>query len=179
MTRNMKRGAGIALRVGCVVGFSAALDACDLGYGGIESIVDLGASTGTCTNPGVVQPRSVEVSEAVAYGVPVDGGGAFTPLADGDTLSITRGFQGADMVVLSLRVTGVDSDRCIAQQTTLVDSNGTLEARLVRPVQFTSVAPGVLQTSALFLPGEFNAGPLHTLTVSIGGITLTRHLTVR
>ncbi len=178
MTQNVKRRLGLVLRAGCVVVFSAALDACDLGYQGIESIVDLGTSEGSCANPGAVTVRSVEVSAAVAY-APVDGGGAFAAIEDGGELRITRGFQGADMVVISLRVTGVDADRCIAQQTTLVDPSGALEARLARPLQFTLVSPGVAQTSALFLPGEFVAGPSHTLTVSIGGVTLTRRITIR
>lgn len=163
------------MRATCAGAFSLSLAACDLGYQGIEPLVDPGNPEGSCTAPSPAAIRAIEVSDGSS---PPDGGGGFVPLADGDAISLVRGAQGADMVVLVLRVTGVDSDRCIPQQTTLVNGGGDLAARLVRPLQFRATAPGMAETRSLFLPGVFTSDP-HTLTVTIGGVTLARRIIIR
>jgi len=176
--KKTKRHAPWALRAACAGAFSRSLAACDLGYQGIEPLVDPGNPQGSCTAPSPATIRGIEVSQGSDGSSPPDGGDRFAPLADGDAIPIVRGSQGADMVLLVLRVTGIDADRCIPQQTTLVNRSGDLAARLVRPLQFRAIAPGVAETRTLFLPGVFS-GEQHTLTVTIGGVTLTRRLTIR
>lgn len=167
-----------AIRAACAGAFSLSLAACDLGYQGIEPLVDPGNAQGSCSSATATTVRAIEVSNGSDGSSPPDGGDRFVPLADGDVVPLVRGSQGADMVVLVLRVTGVDSDRCIPQQTTLVNGSGDLAARLVRPLQFRATAPGAAETRSLFLPGEF-LGEQHTLTVTVGGVTLTRRLLIR
>ncbi len=173
----LNRGARWAVRAACAVASGLALTACDLGYQGLEPLVDLGNTAGSCAEPVAAVVRGIEVSRGSDDLSARDAGEGFTPLADGDALPIVRGVQGADMVVLVLRVTGVDADRCIPQQTTLVDAGGTPITRLSRPVQFRATAPGMAESRSLYLPGEFVRGP-HTLTVTLGGVTLTRRLNV-
>jgi hypothetical protein len=166
------------MRAACTGVFSLTLAACNLGYEGLESLVDPGNPEGSCSEPAAATIRSIEVSRGSDGSPQSDGGVPFEALADGDTVPIVRGLQGSDMVVLVLRVAGVDADRCVPQRTTLVNGAGDLAARLVRPVQFRATAPGMAESRSLFLPGVFS-GAQHTLTVTIGGVTLTRRLIIR
>ena len=165
------------MRAACAGAFSLSLAACDLGYQGIEPIVDPGDARGSCAGPTATTVRAIEVSNG-SDGSSPDGGDRFVPLADGDVVPVVRGSQGADMVVLVMRVSGVEGDRCIPQRTALVNGGGELAAQLVRPLQFRATAPGMAETRDLFLPGVFS-GQQHTLTVTIGGVTLTRRLVIR
>lgn len=154
-----------------------ALAACDLGYQGLEPLVDPGNPAGSCADPAPATITGVEASRG-SDGSSADGGVPFSALSDGDDVPLVRGLQGADMVVIALRVTGLDADRCVPQQTTVDDASGNHVARLVRPVLFRATAPGMAESRTLYLPGEFVRGP-HTLTVRVGAATFTRRINVR
>ncbi len=157
---------------------SLALAACDLGYQGLEPLVDPGNPAGSCAEPAPATITGVEVSRGSDSASPPDGGVGFAALSDGDDVPLVMGLQGADMVVLVLRVNGLDADRCLPQQTTVVNASGGVVARLVRPIFFRAGAPGMAESRSLYLPGEFVRGP-HTVTIRIGGATLTRRINVR
>ena len=162
------------MRAACAGAFSLSLAACDLGYQGIEPIVDPGDARGSCAGPTATTVRAIEVSNG-SDGSSPPGGAPWGPPPAG---AGGPGSQGADMVVLVMRVSGVEGDRCIPQRTALVNGGGELAAQLVRPLQFRATAPGMAETRDLFLPGVFS-GQQHTLTVTIGGVTLTRRLVIR
>ncbi len=165
------------LRTAIAAASGLALAACDLGYQGLEPLVDPGNPAGTCAEPAPATITGVEASRG-SDGPSADGGVPFAALSDGDDVPLVRGLQGADMVVIALRVTGLDADRCLPQQTTVDDASGNVIARLVRPVLFRATAPGMAESRTLYLPGEFVRGT-HTLTVRVGAATFTRRINVR
>ena len=80
----------------------------------------------TCNDPAVANAANIEVG---AYQQDF-----FVPFADGSSLRVERGLQGADMVGLRLQLSGSDLPSCIAQSTTLRSESGSTLARLDVPL---------------------------------------------
>ncbi len=114
----------------------------------------------------------IELSDADAYGTTPR---PFTAINDGDTVRIVRGFQGADMVVLSIRVSGLAMDACLPQRTDILDASGARVSFNAQPILFTPSA-GVATNERMFFPGNYTGGAL-TIRTTIAGVTVTRAVT--
>lgn len=96
----------------------------------------------------------------------------FTALEDGASVTIVRGFQGADMIVLSIRVRGLDAPACLAQRTDVTDSMGARVTTNGQPLMFMPSA-GVATNERMFFPGNYQPGS-YTITTTVAGVTVTR-----
>jgi hypothetical protein len=118
-------------------------------------------------------------TRATITGVEISDGDAFSSMArpfaalnEGDTVRIVRGFQGADMLVLSIRVSGLAMDACLPQRTDIFDATG---ARVSFNAQSISFVPtgGVATNERMFFPGNYTVGTV-TIRTTVAGVTLTR-----
>jgi hypothetical protein len=77
----------------------------------------------------------------------------FTPLADGDTVTVEIGGQGASMLPIRLRVHGAAAPACLAQTTEvrLDDPPQTLVASETRPIATSDAGGDARTTDAIYL----------------------------
>lgn len=129
-----------------------------------------GSSPNSCSNGATRSTISrIELSESDAFSAMPR---PFTALEDGASVTIVRGFQGADMIVLAIRVHGLDAPACLAQRTDVTDSTGARVTTHGQPLLFTPTA-GVATNERMFFPGNFQPGS-YTITTTVAGVTITR-----
>jgi|LNFM01.1.fsa_nt_gb hypothetical protein len=112
---------------------------------------------------------SVEISESDAYG---DTQRPFTAIESGSTVRIVRGLQGADMLVLSIRVNGLSAPACLVHRTDITDATGARVTTVAQPIMFSPTG-GVATNERMFFPGEFRSGTF-TITATVAGVSVTR-----
>ena len=155
-----------------------ALTLCQCGSDGffeVISPVSPGGFTAGCGAGATPSVTALEVGRLT--GSADDGGVAFAPYNEGDSVSIVRGFQGSDMLVLALRVSGAGGQTCIQQRTDVVDGSGArLSFNAVSQV-FTAQPDGTSVTTGIFFPGDYVPGPA-TVRVTLGGRSLSRNIRV-
>lgn len=150
-----------------------ALSAC-----GDESFfaqISAGTAPNQCSN--ATQTRATITGIELSEGDSMGAARPFTALNDGDSVQIVRGFQGADMIVLSIRVTGLAMPACIAQRTDVLDASGNRITVNAQSIQFDPDA-GVATNERMFFPGNYVPNTMITVRSTVGGVTVTRNLTV-
>jgi hypothetical protein len=101
--------------------------------------------------------------------------GPFSPLADGDGVSLVRGGQGAFMVGWRLRLTGGAVPDCLLQDLGIANTpDGGDPVRWSKTVRTYVELDGTRTTHPMWVPGYY-ALPFR-VTVTAGGQTLTRDL---
>ncbi|MFO0560001.1 MAG: hypothetical protein U0269_18450 [Polyangiales bacterium] len=135
-----------------------------------------GTGPNQCSN--ATQTRAtitgVELSEADAFNGMAR---PFTALNDGDTLQVVRGFQGADMIVISLRVTGLAMPACIAQRTEVLDASNSRVSINGQSIQFDPDA-GVATNERMFFPGNYVSNSMITIRSTVANVTVSRTVRV-
>ncbi len=155
-----------------------ALTLCQCGSEGFFDVISPaspGAVTTGCGASSSPPVSSLEVGFIREGGA--DGGPTFTPYNDGDAVGVVRGFQGSDMLVLSLRVSGAGGQTCLQQRTDIVDGSGARLSFNAVSQYFSPQPDGTSVTSGIFFPGDYAAGPA-TIRVSLGGRSLSRNIRV-
>jgi hypothetical protein len=99
----------------------------------------------------------------------------FVPLADGDSVRIVRGLQGAEMLVLALRVRGIAATSCVEQRTDVLTEDGQRVSFNARNLPFEAQTDGTATARRLFFPGDFREGPV-MIRVTLGGMTMMRRV---
>lgn len=151
--------------------FALALSAC--GEEGFYALINAGTAPNQCSNAN---------SRAALSGVELSDGSSlqgmqptFAALADGASVRIVRGFQGADMFVLSIRVSGLATLTCIPHRTDVLDASGNRISFNAQPLLFDPVA-GVATSPGLFFPGMYYPGSTVTIRTTVGSVTVTRNV---
>jgi hypothetical protein len=152
-----------------LIPLALALAAC--GEEGFYALINAGSAPNQCSNANTrVALSGVELSDGSSLqGMPP----TFAALADGASVRVVRGFQGADMFVLSIRVTGLAALSCIPHRTDVLDASGNRISFNAQPLLFDPVA-GVATSPGLFFPGTYSPGSTVTIRTTVGSVTLTR-----
>jgi hypothetical protein len=146
----------------------AALGGC--GDASFFDTINGGSSPNACSSGATrATVTRVEISESDQYSAMPR---PFTALEDGASVTIVRGFQGADMIVLSIRVHGLDAPACLAQRTDVTDAMGARVTTNGQPLMFMPTA-GVATNERMFFPGNYQPGS-YTITTTVAGVTVTR-----
>ncbi len=151
--------------------FALALSAC--GEEGFYALINAGTAPNQCSNANSRAALSgVELSDsAMVMGTTPP----FTALTDGASVRIVRGFQGADMFVLSIRVSGLATATCIPQRTDVLDASGNRISFNAQPILFDPVA-GVATNGGMYFPGMYYPGSTVTIRTTVGSVTVTRNV---
>lgn len=137
---------------------------------------EVGSTPGECEQPQRnASLDSLEIGAGSEYGFKTAlDSAAFQPWADGDAAARVTGDQGSSMVVVRLRVRGSAAPACLEQQTTLV-SAGEIVGKNILPVK-TEETTGARVTGDIRLILTGGLGSEAEVTVTAGGLTMTRHL---
>jgi len=122
-------------------------------------------------------PGSVDSLELGA-GVPAAFGSEppFMPLADGDGMQLVRGGQGANMLGFVLRVSGATAPSCLQQQTTVTDGSGVRVTGSTTPLATYAEPDGTRVTKPLWMPAEYPATFVVSVTAADQSLALHLHL---
>ena len=134
-----------------------------------------GASDSGCDNSTRGSVSSLDVGEMQTDMITSEQ--VFVPLDEGAMATIIHGFQGADMLVLALNVSGAGTEPVCLDQKTDVEEDGERISFNYVAKRFTPQPDGTSLGKATFFPGAYTAGQV-TIKVSLGGKTLTRHVEV-
>ncbi|MGZ3406989.1 MAG: hypothetical protein ACXVAN_11135 [Polyangia bacterium] len=129
--------------------------------------------TDSCATPSSGSVDAVEIGAASS----ADLAGqhtTFTPLADGDGMSLIYGGQGATMLGFILRVTGASAPSCLGQQTIISDTGGARVTGSTAPLTTYAQPDGTRLTKPIWLPAEYPA--TFVVDTSAGGKSVTVHL---
>ena len=130
-------------------------------------------ATDSCTTPSSGSVDGVELGAAT----PDDYAGrptGFAPLRDGDGMVLIRGTQGASMLGFILRVSGSSAPSCLGQETIVADAGGARVTSASAPLSTYLQPDGTRLTHALWLPADYPAAFL--VSVTAGDKLLARHL---
>lgn len=134
-----------------------------------------GASDSGCDMSTRGSVSAIEVGEVQADDV--TGDPVFVPLDEGAMAMIVHGFQGADMLVLALSVSGAGTDPVCLEQKTDIEENGERISFNYVAKRFLPEPDGTLLGKTTYFPGDYTAGEV-TIEVTLGGRSLTRHVEV-
>lgn len=132
-----------------------------------------GASDSGCDMSTRGSVTAIEVGEMVTD--PVTYEQVYMPLDEGATAMIVHGVQGADMLVLALSVSGAGTEPVCLDQKTDIEEGGDRVSFNYVAKKFTPQPDGTSLGKATYFPGNYTAGQV-TISVSLGGKTLTRHV---
>lgn len=125
-----------------------------------------------CAAPSAGSIDRLEVGAAMpsAFGVQQP----FAPLADGDTMKLVRGPQGADMLGFVLRIFGASAPACLGQELVVTDAMGARVTSSSAPLATYAEADGTRLTHGLWLPAAYP--PSFVVSVAAASQSLTLHL---
>lgn len=129
---------------------------------------DPGPSPDSCEAPFEGRLVALEVG-SVSEQIP-EALGQMWPQTDGEFLFIVQGGQGADMIGLRFGTRGGGDPSCVRFMVDAKQSGQTIASREVALNTYPAAEGRVTHT--LWLPGNFNPGPLE-LTVTAGALTRT------
>ncbi len=134
-----------------------------------------GASDSGCGTSTRGSVSSIAVGENVSDEVTFEP--VFVPLDEGGMAMIVHGLQGADMLVLALSISGAGTAPvCLDQRTDIEQAGDRVSFNYVAK-KFTPQPDGTLLGKTTYFPGDYAAGQV-TITVSVGGKSITRHVEV-
>ena len=146
----------LAATVGCAPPAAApATDSCTAPSGGSIDTLELGVAT---------------TSDLAGHM------STFVPLADGDSVTLLQGGQGAFMLGFILRVSGASAPTCLGQQTTVTDTAGNRVTAASPPLTTYPVADGTRVTHPEWMPADYPSSIL--VSVDAAGRSLALHLHV-
>jgi hypothetical protein len=134
-----------------------------------------GAYDAGCDNSTRGSVSSIDVGEMVADDMTFEQ--VYTPLDEGGMAMIVHGFQGADMLVLALRVSGAGTAPLCLDQKTDIEENGERISFNYVAKKFMPQPDGTLLGKTTYFPGAYTAGQVK-INVSLGGKSLTRNVEV-
>ncbi len=103
----------------------------------------------------------------------------FVPFVDGGDAIITPGFQGSDMVAVTLAVTGAGFDECVPQHTTIRQAAGAVIWDEPAPQVATARPGGVWWVGpALMIMDGVSSGTVANVTATVLDRTVTRVVTL-
>jgi hypothetical protein len=151
---------------------AGALGSCaDLSFFEAISPAPPGTLGSGCASQSPVTVTSLELGEDEQSPTGLDR--PFVPLADGERVRVVRGLQGADMVVLALRVRGLGATPCVPQRTDVLGMDGQRISFNARNVAFEAAVDGTALARRMFFPGDYREGPA-VIRVTLGGMTILR-----
>jgi hypothetical protein len=146
--------------------------ACALGCGPRPSV----PATDSCASPSSGSVDSVELGGTTSAdlngGVPA----TFTPLHDGDGMSLVHGGQGATMLGFVLRVTGASAPSCLGQQTSVTDTDGARVTASTAPLTTYAQPDGSRETHPIWLPADYPATFVVTSAATGQSVAVHLHL---
>ncbi len=154
-----------------------SLTLCQCGSEGFFELISPVSPGGVSTGCGAGAMPSVTALEVGRVTSDADGGVAFAPYNEGDSVAVVRGFQGSDMLVLALRVSGAGGQTCLQQRTDVIDGAGARVSFNAVSQSFSPQPDGTSFTPGIFFPGDYVAGPA-TIRVTLGGRSLSRNIRV-
>jgi hypothetical protein len=101
----------------------------------------------------------------------------FVPLDEGSMATVIRGTQGADMLVLLLRVSGAGTEPVCLEQRTEIEQGGERISFNYVAKRFLPEPDGTSLSNATFFPGAYTPGQV-TIRVTLGGKSLVRRVEV-
>ncbi len=139
---------------------------------------------GACGPPAPPPPDSCDSPNkkgitTVELGPEAASDGTFDPWAAEDRAYITRGFQGGNMIVATLRMSS-DAPECV-QQKTVVKSGGTVIAQESSPLNTYPQTDGTRMTKQIFLIFDDDGPPIGSevdVVTTAGGQTVSTHVTI-
>jgi hypothetical protein len=133
-----------------------------------------GPALDTCAPAGAAMLTRIEVADA--QGSPETE--TFpSPLAAGGSVRLVHGIQGADMVVLRLRVQGPQVPGCLLVQVVTAGPDGAAISQVNNSLRIYTSADGSI-THDIYLPGVYAAATF-TILVSAGGVSLRLPVSLR
>lgn len=129
----------------------------------------------SCAAPSGGSIDSLELASATTTDL-AGGATAFTPLHDGDGVTLVRGAQGANMLGFKLRVTGAAAPTCLGQQTTITDTGGARVTGSSPPLATYEQPDGTRSSKPIWLPADYPATFIVSVTAANQSLTLHLHL---
>jgi hypothetical protein len=129
----------------------------------------------SCAAPSSGSIDSLEVGAATATEL-AGGSSPFSPLHDGDGMTLIRGGQGASMLGFVLRVSGASAPSCLGQSTTVTDTTGGRVTAATPPLATYAQPDGTRLTKPMWLPADYPANFVVSVTAGNQALTLRLHL---
>ncbi|HEX9101596.1 MAG TPA: hypothetical protein VF997_05295 [Polyangia bacterium] len=129
----------------------------------------------SCAAPSGGSVDTLELGAATATDL-AGGTSPFTPLHDGDGVTLIRGGQGANMLGFILHVSGASAPSCLGETTTITDTTGARITGATPPLATYVQPDGTRLTKPLWLPAAYPSTFIVSVTAGSQSVTLHLHL---